>query len=228
LAWLLQDVEWRGLMVVHSALFVIDFFRSNGTFFVCFPSMPIPHCDYELAYGAIDPVALEYACHRDDLQRARASASDAIDAALDMPIADAADFLDDLNSTADATEAPSRPKCQICKHRPGRRRECNRCCIMVGPCCYVEDFNLCIRCDEEEPEPEKDKTAVDLTNDDACIQGQREKIAAAWIRNKLPVTGLHHETDGCAAPAAVLKSHATLPAVQSSDHWCSPDCHFQG
>ena len=26
---LLPDVEWRGLMVVHSALFVIDFFRSK-------------------------------------------------------------------------------------------------------------------------------------------------------------------------------------------------------
>ena len=62
------------------------------------------------------------------------------------------------SSFADAappmTEIPSRPRCRICRHRPGRRRVCSVCGIMVGPCCYDEGSQRCIRCHEAEPEPE--------------------------------------------------------------------------
>ena len=50
-------------------------------------------------------------------------------------------------------EIPSRPRCQLCRHKPGRRIVC-RCTRRVGPCCWNIDQGMCVSCASQEPEPE--------------------------------------------------------------------------
>ena len=50
-------------------------------------------------------------------------------------------------------EIPSRPKCVLCRKRPGRRIVC-RCGRRVGPCCWSSHQGMCVSCASQEPEPE--------------------------------------------------------------------------
>ena len=64
--------------------------------------------------------------------------------------------------TGATKESPSRPKCQACGRRPGRRILCPGCQRQVGPgCCWVETSGRCRECISEQPEPEPECAVVD-------------------------------------------------------------------
>jgi hypothetical protein len=52
------------------------------------------------------------------------------------------------------TLMPSRPRCQMCGHRPHRRTECETCHRKMCPACYGNvSAPVCQHCTEPEPEP---------------------------------------------------------------------------
>ena len=64
--------------------------------------------------------------------------------------------------TGATKESPSRPKCQACGRRPGRRILCPGCQRYVGPgCCWVETSGRCRECISVQPEPEPECAVVD-------------------------------------------------------------------
>ena len=62
---------------------------------------------------------------------------------------------------------PSRPKCQRCFHRPGRRIGCPACLLRLCPGCYGDETRpVCQDCDVP-PEPDPEPSPV--TNSDIVI-----------------------------------------------------------
>ena len=57
-----------------------------------------------------------------------------------------------FSPAVETKEIPYRPKCVLCKKRPGRRIVC-RCGRRVGPCCW-SNRGMCVKCASKEPEPE--------------------------------------------------------------------------
>ena len=54
----------------------------------------------------------------------------------------------------------TRKLCARCYHRPSRRTLCLGCNRRVGPCCWNDDTNTCLDCDQAEPDPEPGNVTV--------------------------------------------------------------------
>ena len=86
---------------------------------------------------------------------------------------------------------PSRPRCQRCGRRPGRRIQCPICGYLVGPgCCCVHAQNRCRFCihpEQPEPEPSVAKTKFSPTSASGECMKATVQVSSSISLKRLPV-----------------------------------------
>ena len=121
---------------------------------------------------------------------------------------------------------PSRPRCQRCGRRPGRRIQCPICGYLVGPgCCWVHAQNRCRFCihpEQPEPEPDVAKTKFSQTSASGDRMKAMVQVPSSVSLKRLPVTFVSREGASVERRRAVttlllLAMTPSVDAAQSKD-----------
>ena len=120
---------------------------------------------------------------------------------------------------------PTRKRCQICRHRPGRRIECVTCKRKVGPCCFRVSKNRCILCarNDFEPEPEP-KGRVPSYESIKVVMSKTVAINWLFWIITMTVIGAATGEEFTASNVSLgnyldtIKNHDAVIGVNASDH----------
>ena len=133
-----------------------------------------------------------------------------------------------------------RRKCQICRHRPRKRKLCVVCRRQVGPCCTAYGYNeqevCCVDCGEvPEPEPEflprergrpssAGRALQDARQaDELCRPSSAGRIGSEWrssFGGKLPLFSFYRYSRFPLFPFYRIDEDCNLVQPQLGATWC--------
>jgi hypothetical protein len=113
----------------------------------------------------------------------------------------------------DWAESAARAPCQLCRHRPGRRMECPICYLRVGPYCWSQDYQRCVQCVNNPPEPDPEPGSCVRSR----LSGESDAICRIDTGVRIIDIKLGSRTSYCVR---------TVVSDEQKQEVCDPDCFY--